>query len=184
MPTPTTTIFGTFPTVARPGTEVQIQEKLLADAASGALGLVNGYQGTMRVYNLKQLYGYKYDFHLSFKLDETGHWAFGTHFCARDEGVGKNACAYWFYNLVRPNGAHNLVWYYAGTAPDNPLYATFIDAISVTAPGNSPTALRMASRRAAAPLEKLLTKFESLIAQNRAAVVTDKYSTKLKYLKS
>jgi hypothetical protein len=126
----------------------------------------------MRVFNLAQLSGYRYDFHLSFKLDPTGGWADAGHFCARDEGVGKNACAYWFYNLVQSSGTNTLAWSFAGSAPDNPLYASFIESIRINSATTSVSALNMLRRQATEPLEKLLVKFNSLIDQRRAVVVT------------
>jgi hypothetical protein len=181
MPTPTTTIFGTLVTTAVAGTLVQIATDLLEEAASSSMGLKNTYRGTMRVFNLAQLYGYRYDFHLSFKLDDAGQWAHSGHFCARDDDVAKNACAYWFYDLVLTPGTNALAWSFKGSAPDNPLYVDFLDAISIRTPTTSPTALRMVSRRASAPLDKLLAKFNSLLLQGRAAIVADRHGTRLMF---
>ncbi|WP_116142085.1 hypothetical protein [Trinickia diaoshuihuensis] len=172
MPTPTTTIFGTFATTKVTGTTIQIQKALLEEAAISVLGVRNTYKGTMRVFNLAQLYGYRFDFHLSFKLDDSGEWAHSGHFCARDEGVAKNACAYWFYNLVQTNGTNALAWSYEGTAPDNPLYGDFMESIRINTPATSLAAQKMLRRQAAEPLTKLLAKFNSLITQGRAVVVT------------
>src|SRR5688500_16426067 len=184
MPTPTTTIFGTFATTQTAGTKVTVQVKLLEDAASGALGVRNTYGGTMRVFNLAQTYGYKYDFHLSFKLDNTSQWAEATtHLCARDEATGHNACAYWFYDLVQMGGTGKLAWSFQGSAPDNSLYRSFMESIAISTSATSLTDQQMRRRRATAPLEKLLAKFDSLITQGRAVIVTDRHGRKLQYTK-
>lgn len=172
MPTPTSTIFGTFPTTKIAGTTLQIQKTLLEEAAHSALGVHNTYKGTMRVFNLAQLYGYRFDFHLSFKLDDGGGWAHSGHLCARDEDVAKNACAYWFYNLVQANVTNVLGWSFEGSASDNPLYASFMESIRINTPATSLVAQKMLRRQAAEPLAKLLAKFNSLINQRRAVVVT------------
>ncbi|CAM2156534.1 conserved protein of unknown function [Pararobbsia alpina] len=181
MPTPTTTIFGTFSTTKIVRPSIKIQEALLKEVARGALGLTSNYSGTMRVFNLAQLYGYKYDFHLSFKLDPTSQWADACHFCARDEGVGKNACAYWFYNLVAQQQTNQLAWSFEGSAPDNPLYANFIDSININSPTVSPTARQMLARRASEPLDKLLAKFNALKAQGRAVLDTNQHGVRLRF---
>jgi hypothetical protein len=181
MPTPTHTIFGQFSSNQAPGTSVKIQAKLLEEAASSALRVHNTYEGTMRVFNLAQLYGYKYDFHLSFKLDPTRQWADACHFCARDEGAGKNACAYWFYDLRRQPNTNRLIWSFTGSAPDNLLYAGFIESIGITPQTTSPAARRMLARRATEPLDKLLTKFDALIQRGRAAIVADARGTRLQF---
>jgi hypothetical protein len=171
MPTPNDTIFGRFSINQPPGTKVQIQTRLLEEAARSALGVRNTYGGTMRVFNLAQLYGYRYDFHLSFKLDPTGQWASGGHFCARDEGAGKNACAYWFYHLIQPPNTRQLLWSFAGHAPDNPLYADFVESIGIASNTASPAGRRMLARQATAPLDKLLFKFNLLIQRQRAEII-------------
>lgn len=183
MPTPVNTIFGKFSTQPVAGAAVKIQTRLLEDAASGALGIRNTYRGTMRVFNLAQLYGYKYDFHLSFKLDQGSQWADAGHFCARDDVQGKNACAYWFYDLVYVAGSKKLAWSFKGSAPDNALYSSFMESIAININGAaaSPIAQKMLARSASAPLDKLLRKFESLISQGRAEVVVEKQVVNLRF---
>jgi hypothetical protein len=182
MPTPTNTIFGRFSSSQATGTSVKIQAKLLEEAASGVLRVRNTYEGTMRVFNLAQLYGYKYDFHLSFKLDPTRQWADACHFCARDEGVGKNACAYWFYDLILQPNTRRLPWSFTGSAPHNDLYADFLKSIGIGAQTTSPAGQRMLARQASEPLDKLLAKFNSLIQRQRATVVTDARGTRLQFV--
>ena len=179
MPTPTSTIFGTFTTTRVVGRNVQIHKDLLENVVSGALQLKNTYKGTMRVFNMAQYYGYRFDFHLSFKLDETGQWASAGHFCARDDDVAKNACAYWFYNLVQVVGTGALAWSFEGSAPDNALYVDFMSAISIAPGATSPSARRMLLRRASGPLDKMLVKINALIGQGKAQVVTNRHGTHL-----
>jgi hypothetical protein len=173
MPTPTRTIFGTFNTttiVGRPNVSIKVD--LLQQAVRDALGISNTYSGTMRVFNLKHLYGFKYDFHLSFKLDPTAQWALGngTHFCARDDARGKNFCLYWFYHL-KQTPAGTLAWSYEGGAPDTTQNQQMREDVRIPEGTASRAASRFAYRVASQPLTQVLDKLNDLIGKGKAQLV-------------
>jgi hypothetical protein len=163
---PTRTIFGTFNQATAAGATVQIKKCHLLTAVADSLQLKDTADTkSLAVFNLAQLYGFKYDFHLSFKCDDTGTWANDAHFCARNEEMGKNACFYWFYKLVNSNGA--LSWSFTGTAPLHDENKDLINPIGILTTSTTGGAGKLAARNARAPLDKILAQLERQIAKGK-----------------
>jgi hypothetical protein len=105
--------FPFFPSDIVKGDPVQIDSGWLDQAATALMfRRPVGDTASLRILELNYEDD-ELDFHLSFKCE--GGFAGQGHFCVRRKERGKNACLYWFYQVIRRKGG-TLGWTWQGCA--------------------------------------------------------------------